>query len=153
MSDELNIEELLTDSEESVDSTQTNEESTTTSNLQIDELRIQSILLKLPGFVTDTTELTDLEYDKKITNEEIEDAYNSALNYATSFCRQEKLPDDNVIVDTAIDFWTAGLIWKKYDIRPNDQEDETSPIGYGDNLIIQAKQMLKPFKFYEFEVW
>lgn len=149
MSDELNIEELLTDQEEEVVD-DTNEETTTS---QIDELRIQSILLKLPGFVTDTTELTDLEYDKKITNQEIEDAFNSARNYATSFCRKEELPDDNVIVNTAIDFWTAGLLWKKYDIRPNDQEDETYTTGYGDTLIIQAKQMLKPFKFYEFEAW
>ena len=32
------------------------------------ETQIQSILLKLPGFVTDTSELSDLDYDKKVTN-------------------------------------------------------------------------------------
>ena len=116
-------------------------------------VRVQSILLKLPGFVTDTTELTDLDYDKQVTNEEIEDVFDSAINYARSFCRQETLPFDNVIVNTAIDFWAAGLLWKKYDIRETDQEDETYTTGSGDHLIIQAKQMLKPFKFYEFEAW
>lgn len=121
--------------------------------MALDEAKIQSILLKLPGFVTDNPELSDLDYDKKVTVEEIEDCFNSATNYATSFCRQDELPSDNTIVNTAIDFWSAGLLWKKYDIRPDDQEDETYPVGYGDNLIIQAKQMLKPFKFYEFEAW
>ena len=119
----------------------------------MDENRITSILLKLPGFVTNTSELTDMDYDKEVTSEEVEDAFNSATNYATSFCYLEELPKNNPIVDTALDFWAAGLLWKKYDIRPNDQEDESYTIGYGDNLIIQAKQMLKPFKYYEFEAW
>ncbi len=115
---------------------------------------ITSILLKLPGYVLDTSEdLDDLDYTKKVTEEEVEDAYNSATNYATSFCHREELPSDNAIITTAIEFWSAGLIWKKYDIRSNDQEDETNTLGFGDTLIIQAKQMLKPFKFYEFEAW
>ena len=120
--------------------------------MALTENQIQSILLKLPGFVADNSSLEDMDYDKLVTNEEIEDCFNSATNYATSFCRQETLPEDNV-VNTAIYFWSAGLLWKKYDVRPNDQEDETNTLGYGDTLIIQAKQMLKPFKFYEFEAW
>lgn len=118
-----------------------------------DKDKIKSILLKLPGFVLDASDLDELAYTKEVSVEEVEDAYDSAVNYATSFCYLEELPIENPIVNTAVEFWAAGLIWKKYDVRPNDQEDETNTLGYGDTLIIQAKQMLKPYKYYEFEAW
>ena len=121
----------------------------------MDDDKIKAILLKLPGFVldTETEELSDLDYEKAISIDELEDAFKSATNYGASFCRRDELPENEMIVDTAIEFWTAGLLWKKYDIRSNDQEDETNTIGFGDNLIIQAKQMLKPYKFFEFKAW
>lgn len=101
--------------------------------------------------ITDnTTEdeiLNDLEYNKKITSREILQFYNDASEYSKSYLQRtdtEQIP----VYDTAIIFWTAGLIWEKYNQKENNMLDDTNPNpwGYGDKLIIQAKEMLKPYK-------
>lgn len=101
--------------------------------------------------ITDNTNedeiLNDLEYNKKISSNEILQFYNDALEYSKSYLQRtdiEKIP----VYDTAITFWTAGLIWEKYNQKENNMLDDTNPNpwGYGDKLIIQAKEMLKPFK-------
>ena len=116
---------------------------------------IEKVLMHLQGYVLESSidddGLTDLDYDKKITEEEIINYYETATDYATSYI-QKKLPSES-IVDTAICMWTAGLIWNKYDIRVNNQEDETNTLGFGDKLVIQAKEMLKPFKYYKMMVY
>jgi len=128
------------------------------------ETIIKEVLLKLDNWVVenidsdgDLIESSSLEYDdmdfnKKVTDEEILHFYDVATNYALSYTQLtdfETVP----ISDTALILWTAGLLWRKYDVRPNDQIDETYSIGYGDSLIIQAKEMLKPFKKYDFNIF
>ena len=129
-----------------------------------EETIIKEVLFKLDnwivGDVDNTSDLIesnsidyeDLDYNKKITTEEILHFYNVAKDYALSYTQLSDFT--NVpISDTALILWTAGLIWRKYDVRPNEQIDETYPIGYGDSLIIQAKEMLKPYKKYNFNIF
>ena len=119
------------------------------------ETIIREVLLKLDNWVvtnidndenlneSNSLELDEMDYNKEVSSEEILHFYSVAENYALSYTQLTDF-SDVPISDTAIIFWTAGLLWKKYDIRPNDQIDETYPIGYGDSLIIQAKEMFKP---------
>ena len=129
-----------------------------------EETIIKEVLFKLDSWVVTnidndedldeniSIELDEMDYNKKVSSEEILHFYDVAENYALSYTQ---LPDFcNVpISDTALILWTAGLLWRKYDVRPNDQVDETYPIGYGDSLIIQAKEMLKPYKMYNFNIF
>lgn len=125
---------------------------------------IRQILTLLDGWILEdeAEDLTDLDFNKTITGEEVLHFYNVAYNYALSYTRLDKLPTVTRIVEdeeveelsyqtfTALTLWSAGLIYRKYNIRSNDQIDETATIGYGDSLIIQAKEMLKGFKSYNF---
>ena len=125
---------------------------------------IKEVLLKLDNWVVDnidsdddliesnSIEYDDMDFNKKVTQDEIIDFYHVAINYAVSYTQLTNLPS-NSIIDTALILWTAGLLWRKYDIRPNDQIDETYSIGYGDSLIIQAKEILKPYKKYNFNIF
>ena len=129
-----------------------------------EETIIKEVLLKLDNWIVSdvdnasdliesiSSEYNELDYNKKITSEEILHFFDVATDYALSYTQ---LSDFNSvpISDTALVLWTAGLLWRKYDIRPNDQIDETYSIGYGDSLIIQAKEMLKPYKKYDFNIF
>ena len=130
---------------------------------------IEKVLLHLQGYVLDSTvttdELSDLEFDKQVTSKEVLQFYHLAISYTKSYLNTSELPtiesiveDETVVVVNpiicdAIAMWTAGLLWKKYDIRTNNQTDETNTLGYGDILIIQSKEMLKPFKYYKMMVY
>ena len=129
-----------------------------------DETIIKEVLFKLDNWVVDDTdnstdldenlssEFDGLDYNKKVSSEEILHFYNVAMNYALSYTQLADF--SNVpISDTALIMWTAGLLWRKYDIRPNDQIEESVTIGYGDSLIIQAKEMLKPYKNYNLNIF
>lgn len=118
------------------------------------------ILNKLQGWVTvsnrDENELNEMEYDNTVTEEELELFYAQALNSACSYCYLETFPVftntngdvemDNQFQEAVIN-WCAGLVWRKYDIRANDQVEETGSyvVSYGDQLIIDAKNILQPF--------
>ena len=126
-----------------------------------DETIIKKVLFKLDNWmITDVdnddnlidSEYNDIDFNKKVSSEEILHFYKVAQDYALSYTQ---LPNfTNIpISDTALILWTAGLLWRKYDIRPNDQIDESISIGYGDSLIIQAKEMLKPYKKYDFNIF
>lgn len=129
-----------------------------------EETIIKEVLLKLDNWIvedvdndvdlieTSSVEYDEFDYNKKISSEEVLHFFDVATNYALSYTQ---LSDFNniPISDTALILWTAGLLWRKYDIRPNDQIDESYPIGYGDSLIIQAKEMLKPYKKYNFNIF
>ena len=82
--------------------------------------------------------------------------------YATSFLEHEELPNsleevnhitheelnyffDKGKVHEALLKWTAGLIWKKYNVKEVELTDRTNNYGYGDQLISSAKAMLKPY--------
>ena len=129
-----------------------------------EETIIKEVLFKLDNWVVEnidkdgdlnqshSVEYDEMDYNKKVSSEEILHFYDVAKNYALSYTQ---LTDFNnvPISDTALILWTAGLLWRKYDVRPNDQIDETYSIGYGDSLIIQAKEMLKPYKKYNFNIF
>ena len=129
-----------------------------------DETIIKEVLFKLDNWIVDnidkdgdlyetnSLECDDMDFNKKVTDEEILHFHQVAINYAKSYTQLTDI--SNVpISDTALILWTAGLLWRKYDVRPNDQIDESYSIGYGDSLIIQAKEMLKPYKKYNFNIF
>ena len=119
---------------------------------------ITQTLSKLDNWVLDTQieedELTDMDYNKSVTSDEIINTYNDVTNYAISYLQREDF--ENIpVIDTALIFWTAGTLWQKYNQNINNQLDETNPnpFGYGDKLVIQAKEMLKPYKKYNFNIF
>lgn len=134
---------------------------------------IKQILSHLQGYIieSDSTDdiISDLEYDKKISREELFVFHNVAKSYLLSYINRLDLPQytHTKVVDgatvtvtevppmiyTAWDMWTAGLIWEKYNVREQNNEDETNTLGYGDKLIIRAKEILKPFKYYRMDVY
>ena len=129
-----------------------------------DETIIKEVLFKLDNWVVENVdedddlyennslECYDMDFNEKVTDEEILHYHQVAINYAKSYTQLTDF--SNVpISDTALIIWTAGLLWRKYDVRPNDQIDESYSIGYGDSLIIQAKEMLKPYKKYNFNIF
>lgn len=119
---------------------------------------ITQTLSKLDNWVLDTQieedELTDMDYNKSVTSDEIINTYNDVTNYTISYLQREDF--ENIpVIDTALIFWTAGTLWQKYNQNINNQLDETNPnpFGYGDKLVIQAKEMLKPYKSYSFQAY
>ena len=129
-----------------------------------EETIIKEVLFKFDSWIVEdidntddliesnSVEYDDMDYNKKVSTEEILNFLDVAENYALSYTQLSDF--SNVpISDTALILWTAGLLWRKYDVRPNEQIDESYPIGYGDSLIIQAKEMLKPYKKYNFNIF
>lgn len=127
---------------------------------------IDSVLLHLQGYVVESDEpISDLEYDKKVSSDEVLSFYRITTSYVKSYINQSELPTvteivedeeievtDPIVLD-ALSMWTAGRLWQKYNVRTNNQEDETNILGYGDKLVIQAKEILKPYKYYKMDVY
>ena len=127
---------------------------------------IDSVLLHLQGYVVESDEpISDLEYDKKVSSDEVLSFYRITTSYVKSYINQSELPTvteivedeeievtDPIVLD-ALSMWTAGRLWQKYNVRTNNQEDETNILGYGDKLVIQAKEILKPFRYYKMDVY
>ena len=127
---------------------------------------VDEVLLHLQGYVAESDEeLSDLEYDKKVSSEEVLQFYRICQAYALSYLNLQEFPTQTIIeddteievinptVETAVRMWTAGKVWQKYNVRVNNNEDDTNPFGFGDKLVIQAKEMLKPFKYYKMMVY
>ena len=137
--------------------------------LAIEERVQKSILNKLQGYITtsqrDSAEnITEMEYDNAISEEEIEDFYYQSLSQCLSYCYLVNFPtetiENNVVImnrqfENAVILFAAGLIWRKYDIRANDNVEEVGSyvISYGDQLIIDAKKQLEPFIFKSVAFW
>lgn len=117
-----------------------------------DEYIIKQTLTHLDGWILEdeAVELTGAEYNKTVTADEVINFYNIAYNYALSYIKLNEFPELIQPIPTALFMWTAGLLWNKYNIRSNNQIDETNTLGFGDKLIVQAKEMLKSFKYYNF---
>ena len=91
--------------------------------------------------------------------------YRIVKSYALSYLNLTELPtitttvDDEEIeevdptIQTGLCMWTAGKLWQKYNVRVNNNEDDTTPFGYGDKLVIQAKELLKPYKYFNLMVY
>ena len=91
---------------------------------------ITQTLNKLDNWVLDTQieedELTDMDYNKAVTSDEIINTYNDVTNYAISYLQREDF--ENIpVIDTALIFWCAGVLWQKYNQNINSQLDETNP--------------------------
>jgi hypothetical protein len=109
----------------------------------------QTILDYLQDWTTNTEESLveglQLENNLTITSGEVERFYNKSLNICKSYMCRDTCPDDPRVLE-GVCKWTAGLLYKKYNIRSNDNhEDEQLQVGYGDSLIISAKKDLEPF--------
>lgn len=127
---------------------------------------IDSVLVHLQGYVVESDEpISDLEYDKKVSSDEVLTFYQITTSYVKSYINQSELPTvteivedeeievtDPIVLD-ALSMWTAGRLWQKYNVRTNNQEDETNILGFGDKLVIQAKEILKPYKYYKMDVY
>ena len=134
-----------------------------------DNTIIDKVLAHLQGYVleskVDKDDLTDLDYDKKISSYEILTFYEIASSYALSYLNRTEFPTRlkkvenseveviDPVVNDAVCMWTAGKIWQKYNVRVNNNEDDTNTLGYGDKLVIQAKEMLKPYKYFNLKVY
>ena len=127
---------------------------------------IDSVLVHLQGYVVESDEpISDLEYDKKVSSDEVLSFYRITTSYVKSYINQSELPTvteivedeeievtDPIVLD-ALSMWTAGRLWQKDNVRTNNQEDETNILGFGDKLVIQAKEILKPYKYYKMDVY
>ena len=127
---------------------------------------INLVLIHLQGYVVESDEpISDLEYDKKVSSDEVLTFYRITTSYVKSYINQSELPTitkivedeeievtDPIVLD-ALSMWTAGRLWQKYNVRTNNQEDETNILGFGDKLVIQAKEILKPYKYYKMDVY
>ncbi len=127
---------------------------------------IDAVLLHLQGYIVDSEMVvSDLEYDKKVSSTEVLSFYRITKSYVLSYLNRTELPtliecvdgekverEDPIVLD-ALAMWTAGKIWQKYNVRVNNNEDDTTPFGYGDKLVIQAKEILKPYKYYDLKVY
>lgn len=132
----------------------------------IDERIKKSILNKLQGYEMvediEEEEYVELKYDNVITDDELEDFYYQALNQCCNYCYFLTYPTEeidgqkvmNKRFETGLILWTAGLIWRKYNIRMNDNiEDSGTVVAYGDQLIIDAKEILNPFIYTIVHIW
>lgn len=127
---------------------------------------IEQVLVHLQGYIVESEEaISDLDYDKKVSSSEVLTFYNITTSYVLSYLNRTELPTVTTIVDdeevevtdpivlTGIAMWTAGKLWQKYNVRVNNNEDDTNILGYGDKLVIQAKELLKPYKYYKMMVY
>lgn len=76
-----------------------------------------------------------------VSREELEIFFQKGKNETMSYMWWEYIPPSPVVHE-AVCQWTAGLLWKKYNVIHN-YTDNTYPFGYGDQLIKQAKLTLK----------
>ena len=94
-------------------------------------------------------EIEEIEDSVKVVNTisflELEDFFNKSKNQIISYLWWDYLPAIPAVHEALI-MWTAGLIWKKYNIKPVELRDGTTSFGYGDQLITKAKNVLKNYK-------
>lgn len=127
---------------------------------------IEQVLVHLQGYIVESEEtISDLDYDKKVSSSEVLAFYRITTSYVLSYLNRTELPTVTEVVDdeevevtdpivlTGIAMWTAGKLWQKYNVRVNNNEDDTNILGYGDKLVIQAKELLKPYKYYKMMVY
>lgn len=144
---------ILNNEEESEITDESNEETDSVTEPLVEP---EKILTYLDNFIIVDNQAdcpADDTYNKSITTNELNEFYQTAITYTISYLDLNASDEINTILMPFVYMWAAGLIYKKYDIRPNDLIDETLPLGYGDQLIISAKMGLKPYKKYSFTAW
>ena len=87
------------------------------------------------------------------TSEEIEKFWNKACLKISTYLYVEKLPSDERIIEETCQY-TAGLLFKKYTVSPNDNYEDKNPnTGYSNYLMNTALENLKPFRSSIFSAW
>lgn len=79
-----------------------------------------------------------------VSRHEIELFFERAKNEVKSYIWFDYIPKKKPVHE-AVCKWTAGLIWKKYNVKEVELMDRTNQLGYGDQLIIQAQKELNPY--------
>lgn len=79
-----------------------------------------------------------------ITYKELKLFFEKGIEHVKAWIWFDYLPK-NPVIHEALLKWTAGLIWKKYNVKEVELIDNTNSYGYGDQLISSAKNMLKPY--------
>lgn len=79
-----------------------------------------------------------------ITRKELEIFFQKGKEHVKAWIWFDYIPS-NPMIHEALLKWTAGLIWKKYNVKEVELMDTTNNYGYGDQLISSAKNMLKPY--------
>lgn len=105
---------------------------------------------------TDDLNISELSITKRVTSTEVELFYYKTLNLVTSYLGQNLdnfTTEDEPIIQECICLWAAGLLWRKYNLKITNQDDETNTLGYGDELIIKAKNTIKPYRYRKLVIW
>lgn len=87
-------------------------------------------------------ELDSLDTVNTITYKELEIFFQKGKIMVMNYIWKDYIPRDPIVHEALLQ-WTAGLIWKKYNIKPVEFRDGTTSYGYGDRLIGLAKKTLK----------
>lgn len=87
---------------------------------------------------------TSLEEVNQITLEELRLFFDKGKEHVKAWLWFDYIPSVPVVHEALLK-WTAGLIWKKYNVKEVELTDRTNNYGYGDQLISSAKTMLKPY--------
>ena len=87
---------------------------------------------------------TSLEEVNTITFEELQFFFDKGKEHVKAWIWFDYIPSVPVVHEALLQ-WTAGLIWKKYNVKEVELTDRTNAYGYGDQLINSAKAMLKPY--------
>ncbi len=116
------------------------------------------ILSYLDGWVVeelDDEEMSNLFVDevKIIPSEEVEEFFNKGCIKISTYLYVDSIPSDERIIEEVCQY-TAGLIFKKYTLTPNDNyEDGTNNLGYGNYLLKNALNNLVPFRNSIVSMW
>lgn len=116
------------------------------------------ILSYLDGWVVeelDDEDMSNLFIDevKVIPSEEVEEFFNKACIKISTYLYVDSIPFDERIIEEVCQY-TAGLLFKKYTLTPNDNyEDGTNNLGYGNYLLKNALNNLIPFRNSIVSMW
>lgn len=118
------------------------------------------ILDYLDGWVTESPRRRDesallLTENKIIPSAEVEEYFYKACNKIATYLylKPEEIPHDERIIEEICQY-TAGLLFKRYNITPNDNFEDSTPLyGFGNYLLQTALENLKPFRNSTFSMW
>jgi len=118
-----------------------------------------NILDYLQGWSTESDvivvdgESLQVNHNNVISVDEVERYFNRTVVYAENFMCRSSVPNVPEIVYGVVK-WCAGLLYKKYNVRANDNmEDDNMQVGYGDFLIHDAKEDLTPYMVNKLTLW
>lgn len=90
-------------------------------------------------------ERDEMETIQTITHRELELFFNRTKRLVISYLWFDYFPDIPEVHESLC-MWTAGLIWKKYNVKEHELIDGTNPYGYGDQLINHAKKNINNYR-------